>query len=390
MGNGGSAASAKSVANPHLTLVSNYRSGHFESLKSATHRTLYIRSAFYGIWSLNIPNCLNPPSRSGQFCVYDKENQNAYIGYGIDRNGNALNDVWRLDVENNTWHQLRLSGDYIEPRSGARAFLYKDLIYVFGGFRDPNYFSNLHTIDIYTGKVTILQFDGIEPSPRSTPIMSIQNDKIYVWGGYYTGNFPTELNIFDIKYDSNNNSNNVHGTWRQVKQDITGRTAANCVLYKGMVYSYGGSRSPELLCIDLEKELCFSIKTKGAEPPPDILNAQMVLVENFAFFIGGRKEVEYTFIYVCDLERKWWFVFHVKPDGLTVTTSDGYVNEYGLFMVPCLHSFALFYRENKKELVMTLGAPLIDPPPISIFSIGIALGVLHLRDDMFDMLQLSI
>ena len=67
------------------------------------------------------------------------------------------------------WKQIQLNGDTIKPRTGSKAFLYKGLIYVFGGYSDPDYLSCLHTIDIKTGQAHILEFTGNEPTGRSTP-----------------------------------------------------------------------------------------------------------------------------------------------------------------------------------------------------------------------------
>ena len=114
----------------------------------------------------------------------------------------------------------------------------------------------------------------------------------------------------------------------------------------------------------------------------------MVLVDKYAFFIGGKSNSKFTLIYACDLERLWWFVFHIKPDRVSANTSNGYVNEIGMFLVPSLHSFALFYSNKRREIGMTLGIPTIDPPPISTISIGEALGFLHIRDDMIDAFHL--
>lgn len=362
----------------------NYNNHLSEPFQSNLNRSTYLTSAFAGIWSMDTPSSICPAPRSGQFCVYDDESGCAYIGYGILQDGKTMNDVWCLFLSNldpdhpYKWKQIQLNGDIIKPRTGSKAFLYKGLIYVFGGYSDPDYLSCLHTIDIKTGSVHVLEFSGEEPVGRSTPIIYVNDDKVYIWGGYYKGNFPTDLYIYDIQTK----------VWRQVAQNIVGRTAANSVVYKGLIYSYGGSTKSSILCIDPEKEIVFEKTTNGSEPEPYILNAQMVLVDKYAFFIGGKSNSKFTLIYACDLERLWWFVFHIKPDRVSANTSNGYVNEIGMFLVPSLHSFALFYSNKRREIGMTLGIPTIDPPPISTISIGEALGFLHIRDDMIDAFHL--
>jgi hypothetical protein len=78
----------------------------------------------------------------------------------------------------------------------------------------------------------------------------------------------------------------------------------------------------------------------------------------------------------------WWFVFHVMPDGDSVSIADGSISEMGLFMLPRLHSFGMCYVQERREIMAFLGSPERDPPPLFVVSVGEALSVIHLREDM--------
>ena len=78
---------------------------------------------------------------------------------------------------------------------------------------------------------------------------------------------------------------------------------------------------------------------------------------------------------------------HVEPDYETVSLADGMVSEFGLFMVPRIHRFAVGYSKEKRAVVATLGYPMREPPPLFMLSMGGALGVIHLRDDMLAALK---
>jgi hypothetical protein len=93
-------------------------------------------------------------------------------------------------------------------------------------------------------------------------------------------------------------------------------------------------------------------------------------------------------MYACDVTRMWWFVFHIMPDGETVSLADGSVSQLGLFMLPRIHSCAICYAEEKRQIVAFLGYPEKDPPPLFVVSCGEALGVINLRDDMLSALKM--
>jgi hypothetical protein len=84
----------------------------------------------------------------------------------------------------------------------------------------------------------------------------------------------------------------------------------------------------------------------------------------------------------------WWFVFHVAPDGTSVTHLDGKVDSVGLFMMPRMHSFCMCYAKERREIVSFMGAPMNDPPQLNVIEIGNALSAIHLREDMFVMEKL--
>jgi hypothetical protein len=244
---------------------------------------------------------------------------------------------------------------------------------VFGGYSEPNYFAELHTIDITNGEVVLVATKGVEPAPRSTPIVAIYDQRLYVWGGF-NGEWPSELNVLDF----------ATMTWTQYPQTVAGRTAVCAVIMGNVLYSYGGSKSGGMLCINLDTFQLSTRETIGTEPASGVMGAGMVLVGKYILFFGGRANNEWTLMYACDVQRMWWFVFYVEPDGETVSLGDGFVSDAGLFMLPRIHSFGMCYVKETRQLVAFLGHPEKDPPPLFVVSCGEALSVINLRDDMMD------
>ena len=220
--------------------------------------------------------------------------------------------------------------------------------------------------------------NGTPPSERSTPIVAIYGNKFFVWGGF-NGEWPNELNVLDF----------ATMTWSQVRQEVAGRTAVPSVIVGNMLVSYGGSKSGGMVMCNLDTGAMQVRQTVGAEPPSAVMGAGMVAIGKYVFFFGGKANSNWTLMYACDTKRMWWFVFHVMPDGETVSVADGSVSDLGLFMLPRIHSFGVCYVKEKRQIIAFLGHPEKDPPPLFIVSVGEAMSVIHLRDDMIDVLNMG-
>jgi hypothetical protein len=247
---------------------------------------------------------------------------------------------------------------------------------LFGGFSEPAYFGDLHTIDVDTGEVVLLDTSGESPAPRSTPVVIAYSNKLYIWGGF-NGELPTELNVLDFPSK----------VWRRYDHNVSGRTALSYVLHEHTIYSYGSSKNGGMLMIDLEANEITTRQTTGAEPPSAVMASGMVQIGKYAFFFGGRANTHWTLMYACDLSKLWWFVFHVKADGESVSVTDGCVSESGLFMLPRIHSFSMCYVAKTRKIIAFLGNPETDPPPLFIVAVGDAMAVIHLRDDLLSALK---
>ncbi|OHS98207.1 Kelch motif family protein [Tritrichomonas foetus] len=335
-----------------------------------------LKTAFTGIWSVITSLSLGPCPRTGHFYHYDEANQTTYIGYGLNSQSVPLFDCWALDHRTDVWREIKLKGNDITPRTGARCSMIGTHLVIFGGYCDPNYFADLHTIDVVSGEVALVKTQGQTPSERSTPIVAIYGQNFYVWGGF-NGEFPSELNVLSFQ----------NMTWKQYPQsDVAGRTAVPHAIIGNILYSYGGAKAGGMLMINLDTfQMCVK-QTTGTEPPGNVMASGMVAIDRYLFFFGGKANSNWTLMYACDITRLWWFVFHVMPDGETVSIADGSVSEMGLFMLPRIHSFAVSYVRQARKIVAFLGHPEKDPPPLFTVSVGDALSIIHIREDMRDLL----
>lgn len=281
-------------------------------------------------------------------------------------------------------HEIKLGEKFqfleikIQPRGGSKADLLGNLLIIFGGYVQPEYFSDLHVIDVQTGVRTLIQTNGNSPDPRSSPVVKVFNNKVFIWGGF-NGHYPTDLSVLDINTRE----------WTHYPQEVEGRTAIPACLVGNQLYCYGSHRSNGLVIINLETNSINIASAIGSEPKSSVVGAGMVKADHFLFFFGGKARSDYGLMYALDLTKNWWFVFHLNPDGKTVSIADGSISDIGLFMVPRIYHFSMFYEQDTREIFAFLGQPEKDPPPLIILKIGEALGSLHMRDDLLEMVKLE-
>lgn len=342
-------------------------------------RTSLVKMAFNGIWSIRVGTGKSPAPRTGHFCAYSEQYHAVFIGYGQKRGGDLLNDVWALSTDNWQWNKLKLTGTPVDPRVGSSACMMGNYIVVFGGFARGNFLADLHTIDITTGEVLLADTRGSIPQPRARPVISIYKKRLYIWGGN-NGKGVSDLHILDF----------ATMRWAVIKTSVKGRQAAPWAVYDNRIFCYGAAKSGGFAIVDMENASVMRTNACGTPPPNLVLNAGMCRAGEYLFYFGGKAKNKWTMMYACEVERLWWFVFFVAPDGETTSASDGRISSDGIFLLPRTNSFSTVYVEHKREIAAFLGHPHKVPIPIYTIYIGDALAALHLRDDMCAMFQFGL
>lgn len=338
------------------------------------------KQPFNAKWSISYPESIAPIPRSRCFFVQDKETDSAIIGYGIDEQGNEFNDIWRIDFQTLKWTKLPIDMSSVSPRHGSTAVLIDQLIYVFGGKQGQDYLSDLHIIDLQNMQVVRpAKGECSEPVPRIGQAMGRHGCNIAIWGG----NNQTLLDDLWIYCVPANR-------WVQIDSPIAGRTDTAFVSDESSLYIACSSRLDDMIRFDWNQKAIDEITVTGNMPPFELKGGMFVNVGQFIFLVGGFLDgIKYSIIRGYDTVRKWWFVFHVIPDGETTSIADGSIDANGIFMVPRISYGGAAYRENTRQIVMLLGRPVIEPPPLFVLSIGEPLAYLHLQSDMLSIINLS-
>lgn len=295
----------------------------------------------------------------------------AIIGLGINTENEPLGDIWLLNLNTYQWQPFPTTGAVISPRVDSRAVILDDTMYVFGGGLDRELSNELYAVNLRTGECIPVTTDGDIPTPRSSPLFAGFGSELFVWGGSSNG-CPSELHVLDLT---------TH-VWTSIPQDLPGRPSIAYSIVGDRVYGYGGSNTGGILLLNMSEKTAVVLPTTGPEPPSSTANGSLVHFDNYLMFVGGIAPNQWSLLYCLDLRRSRWFVFHVLPDGSTVSVVDGHISDLGLFQLPRTHSMGIVYNPAKREVVGLLGAPIECPARLFVIQVGEALSCLHLRTDM--------
>ena len=362
-------------AEPYIVLDDCRRDA--SPIRPSTNVQRAVNCGFASPWTMRLPKSVTPPPRTSHFSAYFSERNVAICGYGINGSADLLSDVWQLDLSEMKWSLLELTGDLATPRNGTTAVRLGSRVALFGGFSGTCYLSDFHVIDLETLEVSRPAVTGDGPSGRIGHVMAEHDGEIMVWGGY-NGDWLSDLWILDTKTM----------TWCQVETDMNGRTSATWASHGDSLYIFGAAKTDPLLCFDWKRRVLDVVKTTGVTPQSELSQAAMVAVDRYLLVFGGKLEQnKYTLMYGYDTVRHKWFVFHVVPDGTTTTVEDGVIDKNGFFLLPTGWSASMVYCEKERRVMLFLGAPMMEPPKIGIVEVGEAFAVLHLGNDMVDMVN---
>jgi hypothetical protein len=99
-----------------------------------------------------------------------------------------LNDVWEFNFKNQTWNELKTSGNIPDARYGHELVYYKDSLFVFGGCTKYYDFKSVHHLDLKTLKWNQIKSDKLSLKEASGTVFTstvISNDNIYFYGGIF-------------------------------------------------------------------------------------------------------------------------------------------------------------------------------------------------------------
>eukprot|EP00899_Mesostigma_viride_P019449 jgi/Mesvir1/27505/Mv07272-RA.2 len=168
-----------------------YGGEYFNGSKTFVYGDLFRFNTTKETWmSVSSPN--SPPPRSAHQTVAWKNFLFVFGGEFTSPHQERFyhyKDFWRFDLSTNTWDQLQQKGAP-SARSGHRMVVFKNRIYVFGGFydtlREVKYYNDLFYFDLMDMKWVKVEYKpgALQPPPRSGGLLFADVDMIFLYGGY--------------------------------------------------------------------------------------------------------------------------------------------------------------------------------------------------------------
>ncbi|VEN50923.1 unnamed protein product [Callosobruchus maculatus] len=95
------------------------------------------------------------------------------------------NQLWYLDLNNFVWHKVPVSGHVPPGRRSHSAFVYKEKMYIFGGYNSlhEKHFNDMYQFDPETSVWKRLKPPGKRPCERRRQACVIVGDRVFLFGG---------------------------------------------------------------------------------------------------------------------------------------------------------------------------------------------------------------
>ena len=205
----------------------------------------------------------------------------------------SLNDLWKYNIEKQSWSTIHLPANHLKPPSleGHSLVYHDNFLYVFGGetsFASGNE-SPLWKFCLNQLRWTKLATDGAEPIGRREHVGMLYDGSIFIHGGYIDLKGPTEeLWKYDIRKKS----------WKlfQFFNTVfpTARYKHSGIIFQDLLWICGGlmgvtdKNETQVWTWDLLSQFWSPIKIRGA--PTQLFNHASCLVGDEVFICGGNQE----------------------------------------------------------------------------------------------------
>jgi len=248
-----------------------------------------------------------PGSRLCHSCVTYRGHMWTHGGHntcvGTQTFAEVKNDLWRYNFAEKTWEQMICSN--LPSKTEHSAVVYKNKMYLFGGYSGDNFTNSLYAYDFATNECTPVLTSGEIPSVRSAHIGVVHNDRMYIFGGWNGDEQNNDMYYLDF--------NTLRWTRVISKGQIpsprcshTGVvTDTNDALY--VFAGYGGKEKRYL------NDLCmFNFATEtwtviDRTPPSPRSRMRIVEFKNKLYIYGGwNKSEHFNNLFQFDIERNRW------------------------------------------------------------------------------------
>lgn len=176
-----------------------------------------------------------PPSPRDRHSAVVYKNE-FYVFGGFD--GHArVNDLYKYDIEDNTWSRIipsTISTTIPTPRHSHSAVVYKDSMYIFGGY-DGSYSCNLYEYNFVNNAWSLVNTVGRIPRARYRASCVMYNDKMIIHAGHDGTRHLSDTHMLDMTTQCWTSLTSVRGKTPFPRDSQIG------FLHDNAMYIFGGS-----------------------------------------------------------------------------------------------------------------------------------------------------
>lgn len=197
-------------------------------------------------------------------------------------------EIWKLDTTTSTWSKLNTTGTIVASYANS-VILYNDCLYIFGGKRNDNIYTNeTYKFDFTTNTFSHVVTSGSKPSGRYQHACCLNGTDMIISGGYSS---TRKQDTF--KLDLTNN------TWSEISttnSEYVSRNGHKIFMYKGKVINIGGNGgnqpyNDDVFSLDLTTNTWSKITTTGSYI--GTYYSTVNLVGDNVYIFGGFKSPTY-------------------------------------------------------------------------------------------------
>jgi N-acetylneuraminic acid mutarotase len=128
------------------------------------------------------------------------------------------NEVHKFDPNTNVTEPVTTTGEPFTRRSALTALVHKDSVYTFGGWNgfSRTWFNDVNCLDFTTMNWRAIQAKGTPPRERTSHSAVVWKDSMYVFGGFSGEEYLNDLHEFDFNTE----------TWRDISHECKGNIPA--------------------------------------------------------------------------------------------------------------------------------------------------------------------
>ena len=252
-----------------------------------------------------------PAAREDHTWTVDQDGRHAYLFGGRD-GGRTFDDLWRYDLEADTWENLEPAGRAPNARFGHSSVWVDDLgLVVFAGQRGTDFFGDLWVYDPVSGRWHELPADGAVPKPRYGSCMIVGADgRLWISHGFtFSGRFD-DTRAYNLKNE------------RWASSTPAGRKPGERCLHdcftasNGQMVLYGGQNNSVRALVDLWVTTSNGKWDRQANPQakPRRLYAVTEAGE-YAYIFGGAGKDDQVFADLWRVDRETLEFQQVKVPG---------------------------------------------------------------------------